>query len=424
MPRYRKVLKVSIALVVLAGGVSAFLATRHPTPAYQVAYARPETVTATVSAVGTLSPTVQAAVPPPINGTVTSIAVHVGQTVTVGETLATIAPSAQASRAKISDAFALAQAEAALAQAEQPSRSQTPQSTANSTNAMQSDLHALEQTIAQLCSGAHSPSTTSCHALRSQVSQLSAQLSPKAPSNANPASSTASGVSSATIAADQAAITADQSALASAEQVQATAMVSPIAGVVAVVPIATGQVVRPQSTAGTITVLEPRNPDVIVPIAISVAQSMHKGEPARILPFGSSSDATGTVQTIGTTPTTDPATGITTLPVTVSVNHLALSVFDGAQALVTIQTARRNHVLAVPTSAVTYIHGHATVQVMGPKGVSSQRVEVGVIGAVYTSITSGIAEGAPVVLATLNKPLPVPVKPVGALGKAFGKHKG
>lgn len=413
---FRRLLKV-VAVVVVVGGATVVFISRPAPPAYQLAYAKPEAVTATISAVGALAPTAQAVVPPPMSGTIASIAVRVGQRVTAGETLATVSPSAQASRARITDASALAQAEAALAQAEQPTSVPTLKSSTSSLSALQSDVSAIRKTLVELCPTTHS---AACGSLNTELSRLSSQLSAKT-SDASAPSPEATSTSSAIIAADQAIVTADQSALSSALQVQSSTFVSPIAGTVATLSLAVGQVVRAQSTSTAITVIQPSRSEAVVPIAIATAHQLHDGDQASILPLGSRHATSGQVTSIGTTPTTNQATGATTVSVAVSVNHLTLPVFDGAQALVTIDIVHSADVLAVPTSAIFYKGGHPTVLVDNPKGIVSDTVRVGIVGADYTSILGGLSDGVPVVLASLDRPLPVPVKPIGGFGKAFGQ---
>ncbi|WP_298346617.1 HlyD family efflux transporter periplasmic adaptor subunit [Ferrimicrobium sp.] len=409
---------IKVLVVVVVGGATGFFISRPAPPAYQLAYAEPETITATISAVGTLVPVTQAAVPPPMSGTVSSIGVQVGQRVTAGETLATVSPSALASRARIADASALAQAEAALAEAEQPTPVPAPKSSRSS--ALQSDVNAIRKTLVELCPGAHSSVSPACGSLNTELSRLSSQLSAKTSDTSSPGPE-ATSTSSATIAADEAIVTADQSALSSALQVQSSSFVSPIAGTVATLPLAVGQVVRAQSSSTAITVIQSSRSEVVVPIAIATARRLHDGDQATILPLGSPHATTGEIISIGTAPTTNQVTGATTVSVTVAVNHLTLPVFDGAQALVVIAIAHSADVLAVPTSAIFYKGGHPTVLVDNPRGIFSDTVRVGIVGADYTSILGGLSDGVPVVLASLDRPLPVPVKPIGGFGKAFGQ---
>ncbi|MHB8189789.1 MAG: efflux RND transporter periplasmic adaptor subunit [Ferrimicrobium sp.] len=422
MPSHRGALKVLAATLVVALGTTAIIVTRPTPPKYQLARAQPEAVTSTVNGVGTLAPTTNSVIAPPMNGTVTSIVVNVGQTVTAGETLATISPSAQASQAKITDESALAQAEAALAQAEQSTNSPTP-TTASASSPLQSEITAAQHTLAELCPTTQSPNSATCHSLTNELNQISSQSTAKT-SSAHPTNSSASiSASTATIAADQAIVTADQSALNSAQQIQSGALVSPISGTVATLPLTIGQVVRALSTSDAITVIQPDNVEVVVPISISTAKQLHNGDRATVVPLGTSHAIDGQVDSVGTTPTTNQATGTTTVSVVVSLDHPSLPIFDGAQARVTIEVAYQKDVLAVPTSAITYTNGRTAVLVNGPRGATSRAVEIGIMGSQYTAIRSGLTNGTSVVLATLSKPLPAPTRPLGAFGKIFKKGK-
>ena len=78
----------------------------------------------------------------------------------------------------------------------------------------------------------------------------------------------------------------------------------------------------------------------------------------------------------------------------------------GADAQLTVDLHSVNSAVVVPTSAV-HTNG-TTTYVLVRKGASEQeqRVTVGVVGAVYTQITSGLSRGTMVILADPSTPVP------------------
>ena len=79
---------------------------------------------------------------------------------------------------------------------------------------------------------------------------------------------------------------------------------------------------------------------------------------------------------------------------------------NGGIGSVSIVTGTSAATLAVPTSAVTTEGTLHTVEVYDGSTVTTTRVEVGVVGPVWTQITSGLTDGQQVVLAELDKALP------------------
>ncbi len=104
-------------------------------------------------------------------------------------------------------------------------------------------------------------------------------------------------------------------------------------------------------------------------------------------------------------PTTS-TTGTSSFAVAIALDGDTSALHNGGIGSVAIVTGSTAATLAVPTSAVTTDGSTHTVQVYDGTTVTTTRVEVGVIGPVWTQITSGVTEGQQVVLAELDKPLP------------------
>lgn len=111
MASRRVVIPVAVAgiLVVTAGSVGAYAAVRGPAGSYRTAVAGQRSVTATLTATGTVGPASSATVAFPVAGTVDSVPVAVGDAVAANATLATLDPTALTS--------ALNRAQSSLAQA-------------------------------------------------------------------------------------------------------------------------------------------------------------------------------------------------------------------------------------------------------------------------------------------------------------------
>jgi HlyD family secretion protein len=118
---------IGVVVVVVGGGAAAAWAATRPAGAdYRVATAAPASVTATLAETGTIQPVSQATVMFPTSGQVSSVAVTVGQHVTVGQQLA------QLNTTSLNDAVSSAQATVATAQAKLAD-DQTSQTTATDT---------------------------------------------------------------------------------------------------------------------------------------------------------------------------------------------------------------------------------------------------------------------------------------------------
>lgn len=101
---------------------------------------------------------------------------------------------------------------------------------------------------------------------------------------------------------------------------------------------------------------------------------------------------TGTVKSIDLTATTSD--GVTSYGVKVEITSAPKELRDGASATVTVTTASATDALAVPTSAVTTdSQGQSTVKKVVNGASTSQVVQIGIKGDLYTEITGGLKEG-------------------------------
>jgi HlyD family secretion protein len=431
----------------------------------RLATATTKAVAKTLDEVGIIEPVSAAAVAFPVGGTVASVAVTAGATVTRGQTLATLDPTVL-QRAVNNAQATLDQAKLTLANAiaaSAASDDETPQddSSAELDAARQAVLEAQHEVDAkldaaqealdsasQVCAGATDApakddaddstddnstgddstdeSTDAVEACRTALSgvldaqretagaqqQLSAAataldalISQAASSSSNPRNPSSSGsdASAADLVAYQKAIDAASAGVAVAKQnLAAATIVSPIDGVVQAVRLAAGDAVAASSTTAVIKVIGQAGYEVTAIVAVDKLAEVKLGQDATVKPDGSSRTLAGEVVAIGAPLTTN---GATTYPVSIGVDADD-ALRNGTVAAVAITTATADSAVAVPTSAVHVEGDIASVNVANGSTVKRVTVTLGVIGKQWTQIKSGLRAGQRVVIADLSEPLP------------------
>jgi multidrug efflux pump subunit AcrA (membrane-fusion protein) len=242
--------------------------------------------------------------------------------------------------------------------------------------------------------------------LSSQASAGSGSSSSGTKSPSSPVSTTATD-SAAQLATDQASIDNDEASLVSAEQALGNAtLTAPIGGVIAAIDLAPGQAVTANSSSHFITVTGPGSFETVSSLTTSQVSQVATGDAAAIMVDGQSEMLEGTVTKVGPVSVSGSSY---TYPVVVSLNAGpgATALVGGSAAQVQIQVAHATGTLVVPTSAVhSTAPGRAYVMVLrGGKEVRTT-VRTGVIGQLFTQITSGISAGTVVVLADPSQAVP------------------
>jgi multidrug efflux pump subunit AcrA (membrane-fusion protein) len=156
-------LRLGVVVIVVAAALVAWFLTRGSSPAYRVATVGTGTVEATLDSVGTITPVNQANLNFSVSGMVSAVDVSVGQSVTAGQTLATLDVTSL-NAAVVSARATLATAQATLASAE------ASQTSTSSSSTSTGSTHATTSTTVP--SGG-SPSATGDD---QQVAQLQATL--------------------------------------------------------------------------------------------------------------------------------------------------------------------------------------------------------------------------------------------------------
>jgi HlyD family secretion protein len=149
--RLRRVLVLGGVVVVFGGGAAAIWATSASSaPGYRLATAGPASVTATLDTTGTIGSVNEATLSFPSTGQVSAVNVAVGQQVTAGQTLATLATTSLESQvASAQSAVASAQAKLAADQAGQTSSSAkvTPALYVTASSSAPSDLKSAQDAV-------------------------------------------------------------------------------------------------------------------------------------------------------------------------------------------------------------------------------------------------------------------------------------
>lgn len=328
--RRRNVALVAAAVVVLALAATAVGVTRARTAGatgYRTSAVERHDVTSSITNVATIEPTAQAAVAFPTSGTVATVSVKVGDTVTAGQQLATIDPSSLDAKVTAAEAV-LTKAQLRLTEAGE-----------GGTQATQ-------------------------------------------------------------------AVTEAEQALAVAQQARAQAtLTAPIAGRVEAVTLTVGQSVSSGSTSDRIVIAGSNELEAVTTVTVDQVPKVKVGAAATVVPDGGRTALAGTVREVAVAPTTSTS-GASAYRVVIGFDPPVTDLGNGSTGTATIVTGTAHDAVVVPTSAVTRNGTLSTVAVVDGEQVTTTRVQVGVIGAEWTEITSGVQVGQTVALADLGQALP------------------
>ena len=243
-----------------------------------------------------------------------------------------------------------------------------------------------------------------------------------------------SGPSAADLVAAQRDVDAATMAVLAAQQSMDQATIaSPLAGTVVAVDMKVGDAVSAASSTEDIVVEGTGGYEVSTAVGVDEIPSIAVGQPATVVPDGGHRPLTGKVVAISVAPSST-STSATTYRVVVGLTHPDAHLQDGATGTVDVVTHRARSALAVPTSAIVTIRNRHFVHVLRDGTETLTPVQVGVVGATWTEIRSGISRGTPVVLADASAPLPgsatssptgtQSTTPFGGFGRRFGGGAG
>jgi RND family efflux transporter MFP subunit len=293
------------------------------------------TIQQTVSSSGTLQPASQATLNFAVSGTVTTIAVKAGQTVTAGQVLATI------------DTTALTE----------------------NVNAAQAQLTAANDRLAS--DEASAASTSQIDSDEASITSAESSLS-TAQTNLSDASLTS------TIAGTVASVT-----LNVGQQVTGSGTGN------------NGNTGASNSTTPEIEVIGTNSYVVNTTVDDTEIGQITDGDQVLITPTGASAPVYGTVGSISLIGT--QSSNVTTFPVVINVTGSPSGLYAGASAAVSIIVKQLNNVTEVPTQAISYdSSGQATVTEVVNGAHVVKDVTVGAAENGETQITSGVSAGAKV----------------------------
>ncbi len=272
----------------------------------------------------------------------------------------------------------------------------------------QQGVQSAETALAQILSTESASASKASASSGSNASPSGTSKGFSSSSGSTSTPTTAATNSAAQLASDQASIDSDQANLISAQQsFNSGTLTAPISGTVAAIDLSVGQSVSAGSSSDVITITDPGSYETTSSVTSSQVTEVATGDSVQVTVDGQSGVFDGTVTQVGPV---NPSSSGYTYPLVV---NLAAGSFSpnttvaGSTAQVAVDIAQANHALVVPTSAVhTTTAGHPYVITLQSGHEVNTNVKVGVVGDVYTQITSGLSAGTPVVLADKSQPVP------------------
>ena len=439
--RRRTAVAALVVVFVIGGGtVLHARSTGAAIPQYRTATATLGTVEQTLALSGNLTPTQVSDLDFTSSGRVTAVNVAAGDTVTAGEVLATIDPTAlnnavvqaqaalQSAQAKLSidqagpTAASLVQSEGQVSTSEQ--QLATDRISLQDTENGNTDTYdqAVGERTTDCASGASPSEVANCgpavaneqstydKAVQSddqaaaQVNSAEIQLQ----NSENALAAAKTGATPETIQEDQSQVTVAQDTLnADQTAVAGATLTAPSAGIVGEVNIAVGQTAS-SGAAGSTTTTATHNIVILTPGAFAVTGSVSDsqinevvvGQLARVTPAGSSQALDAKVTAVS--PEATVTSGVATFAVTATINDVDLSLRDGESASIEIVINQVVGVLTVPTSAVS----NGTVQLMVNGIPQSRAVTTGSSDSQSIQIVSGLNAGDQVEIAKISSAIP------------------
>jgi membrane fusion protein, macrolide-specific efflux system len=376
-PWYRRWPALVGAVVVLAGAgvLIGVLVSGGSAPDYTASTVATGTVTQTVSATGTLEPATSADANFAVSGDVTSVPVTLGQTVTAGQTLATVATTSLSLAVQEAEAT-LSGAEASLSSDESSGASSTQlQADQDSVDSAENSLTAAQTDLADatLTAPVAGTVTTVNIAVGDAVS--------------GSGGSDASGANGSDTNGSSAASSSSSSSGSGSS-----------------------------SAAFVIENLTQFTVDASV--GASTVSQVKVGDQVDITPASSITTVYGTVSAISSVPTV--SSGVATFPVTVTVTGSPSGLYAGTSANVSIVTTVRSGVLVVPSSAVhsTGSSSYVLRLVNGNPVVTA--VTLGLVGGSESQISTGLRSGDRVAVPIVTSSGAAGVGRTGFAGGGFG----
>jgi macrolide-specific efflux system membrane fusion protein len=349
-------------------------------------------VTSSVTATGNLEPLSESNPTFGASGTVATVSVALGQTVTAGQVLGTLDPTplsaalATAQTALNDDEAILADAQSALTDAQSAAtttstaRTSTSGGSAQSVSSAQQAVLGDEQKVSadqgtvnqdtQNVADATltAPGAGLIVAVNGAVGQQTGPSGASATSSSKTASAGGAGASGASGSGSSASASSSSS-----------------------------------SSSGFVTIADTSKMTVPAEIAEADIASVSVGQAATVT-FPAVSGVTATAKVTAIAPEGTASNSIVTYPTTITLDSIPTGVRLGQTADVSITTkSSPANALYVPAVAITSVNGTSTVKVLSASGtVTTKQVKLGVAGTQGTQITSGLKAGQTIVLGTVS----------------------
>ncbi len=319
------------------------------------------TMKQTVAASGTLQPAQDSNLTFAVAGRVNAVDVTTGQQVNAGQTLATVDPTV------LSDQVAAAQATLTAAE----DRLSADQAAGASTSQVDSDQASVTSAQSQLATAQANLSDASLKApFAGTVASVGLAVGDTVSGGGGNASGSAS----------------------SGGGSSARTSVGGLAGVLSALAGSSAASTSSSPAASGVTLISTNSFTVSTSVDDTEVGQVKVGDQAVIVPTGSSNDVYGTVASVGLI--ASPSSGsVASFPVVISVTGDPSGLYAGASASVSIIVKQLNDVVEVPTAAITYTNGQATVTRVRGGTAISQPVTTGISAAGQTQITSGLQAG-------------------------------
>lgn len=355
------IITAAVVVAVVGGGAVYWFGFALPAqatssqPATRTVQASTQTLQKTVSATGTLSPTVSEDVNFLPSGTVTAVNVAAGATVTAGEVLATV-DTVSANATLLQAKADLASAQAKLSDAQDSSTGST------------ADVAAVAAAQAQVTSA-----------------QASVDTAQTALDGTTLVAPVAGLVTAVNVAVGDAVTGTSGSSSGSGSSASSGSTGGATGGTGT-----TGSSTSTSTSTAQFTIVGTGSWEVDLTVSASDLKSIAKNDQVE-LSTSDNDSFFGTVTSIGQLPST--TSGSAAYPVVVSVTGSPENLYDGVSVTAAIVYERRTDVLTVPSAAITTANGKSTVtKVVDGKDVTTD-VTVGETSGTVTEITKGLSSG-------------------------------
>lgn len=428
--RGRMVAAIGVGLALVAGiAISVASTSTAADDRWVTAVATTGDVTQNYVTTGSITRTNTAEASFTVSGTVSSVAVTVGDAVSADDVLAKV-KTGPLKLAVLEAESAVAKAEAALYSAKHPSSSSSGSQSKTDPNLVSVDAKALtkaaaavndavaaEQTACEPVLGATEEEPTeeqieACAAARTKVTEANAALQQfiTAMSKAGPkktSSPTTTSVSASKVASAKADLLEAQQKLTDAEEdLDAATLVAPISGTVGTVGLSKGG----SASAGSITIVGKGSAELSIEVPRKTRDLISVGQEVAVTPAGASDSLAGKITAINVLATDGTSGDSPTYATTIQVTDGDMKLASGARASVSIPVKAVTGVVTVPASAVTPTGtGTGTVQVLATAAAETpQSVEVstGAVGGGRVEIVEGVSAGQIVILADRTAEIP------------------